>query len=65
MKRSDLIAKFEGLPANELAALAGVELKRGRPSNALRQGLIDEVLTAIAEKRVSVKRDGTITRRTG
>jgi hypothetical protein len=63
MKRADLIAKLEQLPADELAALASVTLKRGRPSNALRQALIDEILSAITERRLSVKRDGTITRR--
>ena len=63
MKRAELIAKLEAEPADVLADLAGVELKRGRPSNALRQGLIDEILTAIAEKRLTVKRDGTVTRK--
>lgn len=63
MKRAELIDKLEALPASELAALAGVALKRGRPSNDLREALVGQVLDGIRDKRVSVKRDGTVARR--
>lgn len=63
MKRAELIDKLYALPADELAALAGVELKRGRPSNALRAGLVEDILAQIAGKKLTVKKDGTISRR--
>lgn len=63
MKRAELIDKLEALPASELAALAGVSLHRGRPSNALRESLIEDILDGVREKRITVKRDGTIARK--
>jgi hypothetical protein len=62
LKRQELLDVLAALPTAELASLAGVGLSRGRPSNALRQSLTDEVLSAIREKRVVVRRDGTIHR---
>ena len=62
MKKQQVLDELESKSASELAALAGVTLKRGRPSAALRQSLIDEILLAIAEKRVRVRASGEFVR---
>jgi hypothetical protein len=62
MKKAELVDALEAMVTPDLAALAGVRLQRGRPSAALRQSLVDEVLSAIAEKRVRVHKDGSFER---
>lgn len=63
MKKAEIIAKLEALPASELASLAGRSLGRGRPSKGLRANLVDKVLAGVANKQITVKRDGTIARK--
>jgi len=54
MKRQELLDALESMGTATLADLAGVKLKRGRPSFELRSDLIAAILGAIAEKRLSV-----------
>lgn len=63
MKRADLIDSLGDLRASELAELAGVSLNRGRPSSALRESLIENILVSISQKQITVKRDGTLVRK--
>jgi hypothetical protein len=63
MKKVELVQKLAAMPADELAALAGVELSRGRPSKALREELVAKVLQGLATKKLTVKKDGSISRR--
>jgi hypothetical protein len=63
MKQQELLDRLEAMGTAELAELAGVRLRRGRPSNALRRSLTDEVLQAFRERRVVARSGGAIVRR--
>lgn len=55
MNKSAISAALDNASTPDLATLAGVTLKRGRPSADLRDSLKNKSLKAIADKKVSIK----------